>query len=74
MRVSDSANGPVRRTQRPSAPAVRSQLEPTNSWGRGLLEPCVSQEACTVLRGRGSGDIALLPDKRESGNVSSWVT
>jgi len=32
--------------------------------GKGLLEPCVSQEARTVLRGRGSGDIALLPDVR----------
>ncbi len=39
-----------------------------------LLEPCASQEACTVLRGGRRSDVAPLPTKREPGGVSSWVT
>ena len=42
--------------------------------GKSLLEPCVSQEARTVLRGRGSGDIALLPDKKIKAALCSRVT
>ena len=53
----DSANGPARRP----VEVVRNPSQRTDE--EGLLEPCGSQEACTVLRGRGSGDIALLPDK-----------
>jgi hypothetical protein len=33
-----------------------------NGTASGLLEPCAGKLASTVLRGRGSGDAALLPD------------
>jgi hypothetical protein len=31
------------------------------------LEPCAVKVACTVLRGRGDGNVTLLPDPVESG-------
>ena len=40
-----------------------------NGIASGLLEPCAGKLASTVLRGRGSGNAALLPDLALGGNV-----
>ncbi len=40
-----------------------------NGTASGLLEPCAGKLASTVLRGRGSGDAALLPDQELGGRV-----
>ncbi len=40
-----------------------------NGTASGLLEPCAGKLASTVLRGRGSGDAALLPDQDLGGQV-----
>jgi len=40
-----------------------------NGTASGLLEPCAGKLASTVLRGRGSGNAAPLPDIELGGNV-----
>jgi antirestriction protein ArdC len=40
-----------------------------NGIASGLLEPCAGKLASTVLRGRGSGNAALLPDLSLGGHV-----
>ena len=34
------------------------------------LEPCAVKVACTVLRGRGGGNVTLLPDVRQAWRVA----